>query len=169
MKKRTTAGQTDSMPWRRASVGRNGLRSLAIATWARRRYSRCSTARPRAARYPACDWQPLTRKVPSTWPRRSPRNSRIGPTHGGLAGRDRAQAPALSWPRSIRPDRQRLPGRASTSRFGSEEPIQEFFADCDAVFALSRPREPRPNQPNADGGSRKSRTYWNATSIGPKT
>ena len=44
------------------------------------------------------------------------RPDRVGPAHGGLARRDRAEAPALSRARAIRPDRQGLPGRTRHAR-----------------------------------------------------
>ena len=48
--------------------------------------------------------------------RREDRPDRVGPAAGRHAGRDRAAAPALSWAREVRPDRQGLPGRARHAR-----------------------------------------------------
>ena len=83
-----------------------------------------------------CGWRRETRPAPSTWPRRLPRSSRASRRRG-------------PWPRP----QLRLRLYRGAARFdlivkdyqgehvtlGSDEPIQEFFADCDAVLLCLDP------------------------------
>ena len=83
------------------------------------------------------------------------RAARVGPADGGLAGRDRAEAPALSRPRAIRPDRQGLPGRARHARQRGADPGVLRGLRC--RVALPRPRGlgRARRAPAAAAGSRK--------------
>ena len=55
-------------------------------------------------------------------PGREDRPDRVGRADGRDAGRDRAEAPALSRPGAVRPDRQGLPGRARHARLRRADP-----------------------------------------------
>ena len=75
------------------------------------------------------------------------RPDRVGPADGRLAGRDRAEAPALSRPRAIRPDRQGLPGRARHARHARSR-SRSSSRTATPCSSASTPRA-RPIPPNA--------------------
>ena len=71
---------------------------------------------------------------------REDRPDRIRSAAGRLARRDRAEAPPLSRPRQVRPDRQGLPGRARHPRLGGADP--RVLRRLRRRAPLSRPRGP---------------------------
>ncbi len=127
---------------------------LAIATWVRPRCWRCFTARPPAAGFPACGWRPPTRRAPSTWRRRSRQLESGQPMAGSLA---ETELKLRLYHGPARFDLIVKDYQGEHVTLGSEEPIQEFFADCDAVLLCLDPEgsaEPAERTAPA-AGSRK--------------
>ena len=117
-------------------TGRCGSRCSAIATWARRRCWRCSTARRRAARSRACGWRRPTRRTAEYLAEKIAQIESGQPMAGSLA---ETELNLRLYHGPARFDLIVKDYQGEHVTLGSEEPIQEFFADCDAVFLCLDP------------------------------
>ena len=141
-------------------TGPKRIASSAIATWARPRCWPCSTARLRAAGCPACGWR---RPTPGSAEYLAEKIAQIEsgqPMAGSLA---ETELKLRLYHGPARFDLIVKDYQGEHVTLGTDEPIQDFFADCDAVFLCLDPEGSTDPAERRDG-SKKSKTCWSATS-----
>ena len=126
----------DSTRWRRGSAGRSGSRFLAIATWARPRCSRCSIARPRAVGFPGLRLAAADTQSAEYLAEKIAQLESGQPMAGSLA---ETELKLRLYHGPARFDLIVKDYQGEHVTLGSEEPIQEFFAGCDAVLLCLDP------------------------------
>ena len=125
-----------STTWKSASPAPSGSRCSGTATWARRRCWRCFTARRRPARCRACGWR---RATPASAEYLAEKIAQIesGEPPAGTLAETELRLRLYHGPARFDLIVKDYQGEHVT--LGADEPIQEFFADCDAVLLCLDP------------------------------